>query len=235
MTSQTILKPSTYQLSKTESCTPEEASFFFAQKVLLNPPDLLSSDPFLNPNQEYLKKVDDYLRNKDIVCGIRYEDESKTSYRLSTFNSRYAAERNNYIVTHQGRCGACSSLQDLSLFLIRDLTVPTRYCCFLDLINANWSHKCMKKIGYSDACTQLWIYGARQTKRSCFGVCLKAWILGTPNNKPNGDLNDCLQCDEDVSGPILKYEEGRNRRNSGIISEISRPGDQVYDVDQCYF
>ena len=34
----------------------------------------------------------------------------------------------------------------------------------------------------------------------------------------NGHLNKCLQCDEDISGPIFKYESGRTRRNSGIIS-----------------
>jgi hypothetical protein len=52
---------------------------------------------------------------------------------------------------------------------------------------------------------------------------------------PDGSLNPCIQCDEDLSGPIFKYYSGRTRRNSGIKSEIDRPGDQVYDIDQCYF
>jgi len=51
----------------------------------------------------------------------------------------------------------------------------------------------------------------------------------------DGELNKCLQCDEDKSGPIFKYESGRTRRNSGIKSEIDRPVDQIYNVSHCYY
>ena len=51
----------------------------------------------------------------------------------------------------------------------------------------------------------------------------------------NDNYNSCIQCDEDKSGTVFKYFAGRNRRNSGIISEIHRSIDKVYDVDQCYY
>jgi hypothetical protein len=51
----------------------------------------------------------------------------------------------------------------------------------------------------------------------------------------NDHLNKCLECDEDISGPIFKYESGRTRRNSGIKSEIDRPIDQIYNLTHCYY
>lgn len=39
----------------------------------------------------------------------------------------------------------------------------------------------------------------------------------------HGKLNKCILCDENKSGPIFKYFAGRNRRNSGIESELPRP------------
>ena len=54
-------------------------------------------------------------------------------------------------------------------------------------------------------------------------LCIMSWISGEANNKPDGSLNDCLQCDEDVSGPNFKFFSGRTRRNSGIPSAIMRP------------
>jgi hypothetical protein len=60
-------------------------------------------------------------------------------------------------------------------------------------------------------------------------------LTNEPYIRPDGSLNECLQCDEDTSGPVFKYYAGRTRRDSGIKSEIDRPSDQVYDMSQCYF
>jgi hypothetical protein len=62
-----------------------------------------------------------------------------------------------------------------------------------------------------------------------------SYLKNEPFVKPDGTLNDCLQCDEDKSGPIFKYESGRTRRNSGIKSEIDRPVDEIYKMDHCYY
>jgi hypothetical protein len=51
----------------------------------------------------------------------------------------------------------------------------------------------------------------------------------------DGKLNDCIQCDETLSGPVFKYEAGRNRRNSGIVSEIRRDNKEIYNITHCYY
>ena len=66
-------------------------------------------------------------------------------------------------------------------------------------------------------------------------LCIWSWITGEDNNKPDGSLNDCLQCDEDKSGPNFKFFSGRTRRNSGIPSAIQRPEEQFYDMEHCYW
>ena len=52
-----------------------------------------------------------------------------------------------------------------------------------------------------------------------------------PNNEENCALNDCLQCDENVSGPVFVELAGRNRRNSGIVStNIARACDEIAEI-----
>jgi len=51
----------------------------------------------------------------------------------------------------------------------------------------------------------------------------------------DGNLNECIMCDEVMSGPIFKYFSGRSRRNSGIVSEITRPEEQIYEMSHCYY
>jgi len=62
-----------------------------------------------------------------------------------------------------------------------------------------------------------------------------AWITDEPNNCPDGSLNDCLQCDEDESGPNFQFFSGRTRRNSGIHSAIDRPDEDVAELEHCYW
>jgi hypothetical protein len=95
--------------------------------------------------------------------------------------------------------------------------------------------KCLIEIGFTPQCAEIWLYNTINTRKNCFSVCMWAWITKKPNVKPDGSLNDCLQCDEDKSGPVFKFFSGRSRRNSGIKSEIDRPSDEIYDISHCYF
>ena len=63
---------------------------------------------------------------------------------------------------------------------------------------------CLKRLGFSDNCIPIWEDNVDHTKSKCFWTCLKSWITNEPFNKPDGSLNDCLQCDEDNSGPNFK-------------------------------
>ncbi len=61
-----------------------------------------------------------------------------------------------------------------------------------------------------------------------------SWIEDEAPTRQDGALNDCLQCDEDHSGPVFKATAGRTRRNSGIRSSIPRPDDEIAPVVHDY-
>ncbi len=93
---------------------------------------------------------------------------------------------------------------------------------------------CILKLGFTKPCAEVWVWNTINTRQQCGAVCFWSYIRGRPYII-NGELNKCLQCDEDISGPIFKYESGRTRRNSGIKSEIDRPSDQIYNLTHCYY
>ena len=176
------------------------------------------------------------------VCGVKFTDASRTDYVLTTFpnlDALYATP--GYILTHYQACGACSSLQDLSVYGELDLTVMGKTC------SKRWSladkKACMEQIGFTEPCAEAWAYNAQHTASSCLAVCVRTYGLmnllqGTESVPPSdaqGNLNACLECDEIMSGPGFQYSAGRTRRDSGIISEIDRPSDQVYEVPHDYF
>ncbi|XP_065061908.1 uncharacterized protein LOC135688811 [Rhopilema esculentum] len=198
-------------------------------------PSFGGNDPYNNQTKESEKEIAETLKNNDIVCAIRYVDDTKVGYELRQFESKQAAESAGFIVTHQGKCGACSNLRDLAVYLEKNLTAPVRKCAFKAVISKRWARNCILAIGFTETCTDIWLYNSINTRKECFGICMKDWITGKPNNNPDGSLNDCLQCDEDKSGPVFKYFSGRTRRNSGINSAIKRPGQQVYKMNHCYF
>ncbi len=93
----------------------------------------------------------------------------------------------------------------------------------------------MKFLGFSDECVSIWIWNVHNTREKCFWRCLYAWVNDIPNVLPDGSLNACMLCDEDISGPNFKYFSGRTRRTSGIPSAIPRPPEEMCDVEHCYF
>ena len=89
-------------------------------------------------------------------------------------------------------------------------------------------------MGFTDPCAEVWLWNTLNTKKHCGLICFISMITRQPFII-DGKLNKCLECDEDISGPIFKYESGRTRRNSGIKSEIDRPSDQIYNLSHCYY
>ena len=153
---------------------------------------------------------------------------------MQNFDTKQKAQEAGWIVTHQGICGKCSTTKDLYVYLTTDLTRPVRKCGLKHFASHKKMWQCIKKLGFTDACTQVWYWNTLNTKKHCGAVCMLSLFLRRPF-VINGHLNKCLQCDEDISGPIFKYESGRTRRNSGIKSEIDRPSDQVYNMTHCYY
>jgi hypothetical protein len=168
----------------------------------------------------------------ETVCGVHFEPD-QVHYRLATFASTVAARSAGFAVTHFGACGTCSTLQDLAVYLEKpDLTAPVRKCGLRWGASAGLS--CLKKLGFSTACAQTWLYDAQNTRRQCFSVCVWSWIKDEAPTRKDGRLNACLQCDEDRSGPVFKLTAGRTRRNSGIHSSIPRPDDETAPVVHDY-
>ena len=68
----------------------------------------------------------------------------------------------------------------------------------------------------------------------CLDVCLNVtFIQMLPNtgDPPQCALNECIQCDEDRSGPVFASVAGRTRRTSGLLSFIVRPCAQLTILD----
>lgn len=139
-----------------------------------------------------------------------------------------------WIVTHQGVCGKCSTTKDLFVYLTTDLTKPVRECGLKKFYSQKALRVCISNLGFTDPCSEVWLWNTLNTKKHCGAICFWSYLTRQPYIK-NGELNKCLQCDEDISGPIFKYESGRTRRNSGIKSEIDRPSDQIYNLTHCYY
>ncbi len=166
------------------------------------------------------------------LCGVRFEPD-RVHYRLATFASKVAAGTAGYAVTHYGACGTCSTLQDLAVYLEKpDLTAPVRRCGMM--WEESSSLACLQALGFSAPCAQTWLYNVINTRRHCFGVCMWSWVEDEAPTRADGRLNDCLQCDEDLSGPVFKITAGRTRRNSGIRSSIPRFRDEIAPVVHDY-
>ena len=59
---------------------------------------------------------------------MRWSEERDPStnhllYQLANFTSKEESEEQGFTVTHAGHCGACSSLQDLGVYIRQNLTV----------------------------------------------------------------------------------------------------------------
>ncbi|RNA13468.1 hypothetical protein BpHYR1_012004 [Brachionus plicatilis] len=230
-----LVLQSQYSTAWNCSIGKNEAVELFKSKILTNQYPNFPNDPYLNQTEHSIQQINQTLSNKEIVCAIKYQDNDRIKYDIRNFQSASLAINNGYIVTHQGRCGACSSLNDLAIYLSVNLTAPARKCGMVATLSESNGLNCLKEIGFTDQCAQIWLFNTKNTRRECFGVCIMAWILNEPYTKPDGSLNNCLQCDEDKSGPVFKYYSGRTRRNSGIRKEIDRPTDEVYNITHCYY
>jgi hypothetical protein len=202
------------------------------RNTIINNPVQLAGDPYLAGNSRVTEPPGDHTV-KTAVCGIRFVDADRKQYVIKTCLDEAEAARSGYAVTHRGYCGTCSTLSDLAVYLQRrDLTFAVRACSVG--ITRGSILSCLEKLGFSQPCALTWYYNIRNTTRHCLGACLLSWIRREPLNRADGSLNGCIQCDEDMSGPIFKYYAGRTRRNSGIRSEIGRGRGELYPVVHDY-
>lgn len=192
--------------------------------TLTNPPEKLAQNPYDD------RSLDTFVPPFEL-CGVMFP--TKDTYELRTFDSLHALDKLHGFETHRGGCGVCSSLQDLAVYLDRpDLTTPVRQCALKSMLSKEWAMECLMELGFTEQCADIWYYNAQNTRRQCLVTCL--WHLFAPNNMDDGSLNPCLQCDEDLSGPVFQKVAGRIRRNSGLQSAISRKNEEVARVEHLY-
>ena len=174
------------------------------------------------------------FNSRTAVCSLKWVNRgpSNLSYNLKTFPNKTESLKNGYQITHKGKCGGCSNLKSLKLYMSTPMTNPVRKCGIKGFWSPKVERRCMKKVGFEGDCLEAWIWNLGNTAKECKGICLKQLFLR--NNKKDGSLNACLQCDEDKSGPQFKYMSGRTRRNSGLESEIQRGEDEIAELDICY-
>ena len=193
--------------------------------TLLDPPASPESDPYVDPPS--LPEV-----GPDAVCAV--VPAGGGAYHLRDFPSTAAALADGATPTHYGACGLCSALADLAVYMERpDLTEPVRACGLANLLGgAEALLPCLEDLGFTRPCAWIWAYNTRHTQAACASECFAA--LEDPYHLPDGSLNPCLQCDEEISGPIFHAVAGRTRRNTGLPSSMCRPCTEVRPLVHAY-
>lgn len=190
--------------------------------TLLDPPAEITSDPYASPAPV-----------ESGVCAVRVVDRAARTYRLESFASAAEAEASGAYVTHQDRCGLCSTLTDLAVYAEKpDLTDPVRSCGLEAGKDLEKNVACLQALGFTRPCAQIWAYNTRFTREQCLGPCIA--LLSAPYHEEDGGLNECLRCDEEKSGPVFKAVAGRTRRNTGVPSAMCRPCSEVIRLDHAY-
>lgn len=190
---------------------------------------LQTKDPYKMPKKYWLNRLE---ITQNHLCGVQI-DNAAGDYRLATFKSKSELEQEDYLITHYGACGTCSSMQDLQVYLNRpNLTSPVRKCSALSF---RWPiMKCLQRLGFSDKCAETWYYNIVETRKKCSRTCVWSWWKNESFNNPDGELNACLRCDEEESGPAFKVTAGRTRRRSGIVSAIQRKAQEFFELSHNY-
>lgn len=195
-------------------------------KIHLNPLPVLVSDPYETPEL--------YPLEEEKACGLIWDTLNPDAYTLETFDSIDAAEIAGARVTHTGACGHCSSLQSLAVYIYQgDLATPVKKCTLDSILKGDdYLMECLQKLGFDENCAKIWMYNGKNTKKECMTTCLP--LQNAVYHKSDGSLNDCIQCDEDKSGPVFQAVSGRTRRNSGLPTALCRPCNTISPIDHHY-
>lgn len=208
-----------------------------ASQVATNP-YTLSCNPYKDDECETSPPQDPTLteRGERAVCALHYKDGTTDNpvgaqYTMQSYADRFLAEAAGGFVTHAGACGVCSETQNLAAYLRSpDLTSAGKHCSLQGVLSFDMGVDCYRELGFTEACAEMWIYNGYHTKDACFWTCLADTFSANSGPAPQCALNNCLQCDEDHSGPLFKKFAARTRRRSGMLSAIVRPCDSLHQI-----
>jgi hypothetical protein len=153
------------------------------------------------------------------------------------YSSQQEACNNHTYPLHQGFCGACSNEHDINVYHETKLTMSLiAYQCMVKYLTGTEksAFACFKTQGLTNNCNQCWIDNMKCSASSCLWKCI--WhnmINKMPWSDHNSTLNPCIRCDEELCGPAFVKCAGANRRRAGIVSDISRPGAEVWNRTVC--
>jgi hypothetical protein len=188
---------------------------------------------------KYKKRKDKYKKKK------KKRKDCPTSYSLKTYINKAAAKAAGAYVTHTGSCGLCSSSKDLAVYMAKpDLTTEVVSCLLSgppeDVLN------CLTgKVGFTLECAlPILLDAVVSLAYGCVQACLN--YASDPSNgpPPKCELNECLQCQKDASNKAGEaqglsqdystFYAGRNSLNSGLVSNIVRPCEEIANIKQPY-
>ena len=175
--------------------------------------------------------------NPQTACPVEW------TYNLRTFpGSVQEAQEQGLYVTHAGACGACSTLQDLYVYMAKGNAIrdEATICGIKGISNALNGIQCFQDFGFTLACATTWYYNTKTTQKFCIDLCSEMYLGGMPPNgpPPSCNLHKCIECDEVNAGPIFAKYAGRTRRNSGLLSSIARKCSELVNliqIDPCEF
>lgn len=171
------------------------------------------------------------------------------AYSLHSWTPAQAAARNasgRVFLTHANPCGACSSLDQLAVYLNEtDLTAPVRRCgieSFVDKLKPGagtaLNLACLAKLGFSNACQYIWFYNTIASRDLCGAVCLAE--IRTPNNvqqrrfwqtnycEPHDARHNRGGCLNSINGKnacdAFQWRDGDYRLNSCLQCDECRSG-----------
>jgi hypothetical protein len=190
-------------------------------------------DAALAPDTSYNFILDD-------VCAFNV---SSPFQPFVSYPTKQEAVDDGLVVAHCGKCGACSNPDDIQKYVETRKTIArTAKKCGSKAVFGSYQElqDCLEeKIGFSSPCTKCWTNNMINTATYCLFTCMKATFTGTAttnNVKGTGNttvwLNQCIYCDEKLSGPAFVNCSGVARRRLGVVSEIERnPDEQCKNVD----
>jgi len=163
------------------------------------------------------------------------ENSCPTEYTMQTYDSKDDMIAAGAEMTHWGAYGACSTTQDLAVYIeFPDLAAKGQECGIRGLVNNTDGIECFEVVGYTRPCAEAWMFNVFNTRDHCFDVCVDFTFLGDGANNgppPECRIANCLLCDEQMSGVIFQTEAARSRRRSGLLSKIARPCEVILIVD----
>ena len=180
-----------------------------------------------------------YLNKSTLVCGVNGLQ----------YNSPADAFRAGVKVINCGPCGDCSTVHDVSIYrnFAEPMTRMLTQCALVYLFLGDSSARtCIKNVfalpdkpeAFTPKCLNRFMDNYGCTLTHCYKECVYKW--NNPLSSSSNDhgvshsgeadgtkLNPCMHCDEVYCSPVFIMSGGANRRCSGTVTDVVRPGFEV--------